>query len=130
MPVFFIITLGADFLVFVLLLLTLVKTISHAVEEGLLSSPFLSPTLWVLAFFMVAIVCAFLNLCSTWAQARDRNPAATMKIVAGLLAALVVGYFVLLEVQLSAIACIVAYQGLNIIQDRLYRRRVHFLGLK
>lgn len=123
MPIFFIITLGADGLVFVLLLLTLAQTILHAMEEGMFAPPYLSATLWVLAFFMAAIGSAFLNLRSTWAQARDRKPAATMKIAASLLAALVVGYFVLLEIPVSAIICIIVYQALNIIQDRLYRRR-------
>ena len=123
MHIFFILMLGADCLVFVLLLLTLAQTISHAIEEGMFAPPLLSATVWVLAFFMIAIAGAFLNLRSTWAQARDRKPAATMKIAASLLAALVVGYFVLLEIPVSAIICIIVYQALNIIQDRLYRRR-------
>ena len=123
MPVFFIIMLGADSLVFALLLWTLAQTILHAIEKGMFTPPYLSAALWVLAFFMAAIACAFLNLLSTWAQARDRKPAATMKIAATLLAALVVGYFVLLGIPVSAIICIIIYQALNIIQDRLYRRR-------
>ena len=126
--VFFILTLGFDALVFVLILVTCAKTVSHAVEEGLFSPPFLISTLCVMAAFVAVIVCAFLNFWSTWRQARDRNPAPALKITACVLAGLVSAYFLLLQISVLTILWIMAYQALNMVQDRLYRRRHSFSG--